>query len=313
MDVYNQNSLPSSFQTVRAIKKLFLLADGYNMKATCFAKGKTVMKVSLSTLHETAESTTTVFDEMHGADRTLVFDDRLDIPEQAAVTSVPRPLNIVIPLPVPWFYQLTPNRGRKSPPTTLVIDYQIFTKQSDDDYVLEMAGYCKSAYKSFGKNGVGYVGSRNRLPLVLTTGNRAYATGALSFNFANALKKAPVKLLLRAGPFSNWPALPLPGGCNVLVPPVVIDSKIANDTGAGKFYWALPRTQDIVGIQLHAQAVATDINANSAELETSLGVSTAICGPYGVSRLVQLNGKNAATNPIALSNNYGFAHVIAFQ
>ena len=313
MDVYNAAELPTSFQLPRQLQGVVLRADKRNNTTTYGKKRNILMTFNVSTSQQTAESTLVEFEDFHGADRTSVFDGRLDVPLQLKPTqpAEPRPLNIVVPFDAPWFYDLSPVRGGAKSPSTLVLDYQVHDKVTSGAYELDMAGFCTATSTPFGRgaNCLSSIGKQ----LQISANTRVYANGNLVYTVTDALPNNLVTLLLRVGPRSGFPGVALDNAqqCYLNLIPQLRQSLAADKSGIARFQYPIPRIGGLRGVPVHAQAFAYDINANSAEHVGSLGLTTPICGPYGVCQLMNLNQGSKATK--AQSNVYGLAHVVGFR
>jgi hypothetical protein len=313
MDVYDRAELPASFQFPRLITQVTLRADERNNAVLYPQKRNILLDLSISTSHATAELTSLVYDEFHGRDRVDVFSGRLDVPLQSvpSVPSSPRPHNVAIPFAQTWYFNLSPSRGGAKAPSTLVLDYQVAEKITGSDYVLDQTGFCSSVSSPFGL-GATCLGSGGK-PVTIQADGRAYANNDLIYTVQGVIPTNAIRLIVKVGPLGTPVPVPidLAAGCYINFIPMLTFTGTANARGEGIFTYPIPRSQNLVGLDVHAQAAGYDINANSGAHVSSLGLTTTVCGPRGVCQLMQLN--SGSTSPSAQSNVYGMAHVVEFR
>jgi hypothetical protein len=295
-----------------------------------------------TTSRRAADASTTFADNFDsiGSDATQVVTNlRLQLPAQPATNGV-RAANIAIPFSVPFVYGGTPLHTGNPVPAGLIIDLLIVSQPgpaTGQQYRLDGIGSCSSSVQTFGQ-GLNCLANRNGGAagnlVDLQPGSSMLAGAAYAYAVTGMPPSTAFMVMISGVPHGTFlgqpvpfalfdpsnPNLPPPNtpllysapDCWISVPLAVGLTGTADVNGTGSVSINLPPGRNLLGQSLFAQAMVYDQTANPLQVVTSLGKSSTICGPLGVTRIYQayvLNG----TPPTVGSVSAGACAIIEVQ
>jgi len=274
------------------------------------AKGWIDISVLLSTTHANSATASGTFADNYGEDATWTISyGRIQLPAQPLAAAGPRPANIDLMFPTPWFYGLTPARHNQPAPTNLLVEIWI-QAQPAGAYRIDNLGGCVAPTTTFGNQGPLCLVPGNAAP-TLTTDASMLAGSNFTWTVGNGPANAPfllaINLTNQGGLFGQAayplpypmfdptnPALPSPAlvsmrwpapDCWLNIDPVVNLFGVCNSAGVGTILTHLPPGRQFVGTVLFGQGILYSQTANQLQLVTTLGRGSTICGPLGVVRI----------------------------
>jgi len=310
--IYDAGELP--WQGPRAIQGISLRADNGTPQAAgtaIAAKGFLDVSVFLSTTYRTSSTMSATFADNRGEDVTLVLSyQRIQLPAQPAVGVGPRPANIDLMFPAPWFYGLTPARPNRPAPDNLLVEIWVHS-QPAGSYRLDNLGGCIAVASDFGNQGPACtVPGATGMP-TLSTAEAMLAGSNFTWTLTHGPANAPFVLALAAsnlGGLFGQAAFPLPypmfdpsnpsqpsaalaalrwpaPDCWFNIDPGPMVFGVCDATGLGNLITPLPAGRQNVGQTLFGQCIVLAQTANPLQLVTTLGRQSTICGPLGVARV----------------------------
>lgn len=310
--LYDAAELPWSGP--RAIAGIALRADNGTPLAAgnaLAAKGFLDVSVRLSTTYRTAATASAVFAENRGEDSTLVLSmARIQLPAQPAQGVGPRPANIDLMFPAPWFYGLTPARPNQPPPDSLLVEILIHS-QPTGSYRLDNLGGCTAPAADFGNQGPLCTVPGAAGQPTLGTDTAMLAGQPFTWTIEHGPPNAPYVLfgaLTSQGALYGNPAFGLPypmfdpanpsqpstalaalrysaPDCWFNVDPATTIFALCDATGRGSLTVTLPAGRANVGLTLFGQGLILAQTANALQMVTTKGRQSTICGPLGVARI----------------------------
>lgn len=310
--IYDAAELP--WQGPRAIHGISLRADNGTPQAAgtaIAAKGFLDVSVFLSTTYRSSSTMSPTFTDNRGEDVSLVLSfQRIQLPAQPAIAAGPRPANIDLMFPTPWFYGLTPARPNRPAPANLLVEIWVHS-QPAGSYRLDNLGSCVAVASDFGNQGPqctvpGAVGAPT-----LSSAEAMLAGGNFAWTLQHGPANAPFVLTLAAsnqGGLFGQAAFPLPypmfDPTNPALPAAALASLrwpapdcwfnidpgpmlfgVCDASGLGTIITPLPAGRQNVGQTLFGQCIVLAPTANPLQLVTTRGRQSTICGPLGVARL----------------------------
>ncbi len=325
MAIYEADELP--WTGPKLISGLRFRAD-WNGGVATPAKQYLSLELWMSTSTVDTSSVSKTFGENHGNDRTMVFDRvPVSLPAQAQMPSTataPRPCDVAFPLSTPWYYGLTPSVTADQNPRTLVLEIRTY-QTVKGAYFMDNPTGCSIPTSNFGKQDPLCLTSL-KSPLTIASSSSIMAGSHIEYRITGLEPAYPALVLVglsSTGTMFGKPvpvaldtiaalANPNPGNpitapdCFVNVEPVLsIPVTIRSSTPPilGTARLTLPGNRALVGQSFFAQAISNDLAANNFQFTTSLGLKTTVCGPAGVTRIIELNSATAVTG----STNTGSA------
>lgn len=333
MCIYDPEELP--WTGPRVITAIAFRADNPVPGTTSYAAIQYVTcSLIIGTTSRRAADASTTFDnnfDSIGSDATQVVTNlRLQLPAQPATNGV-RAANIVIPFTLPFVYGSSPVHGQNPPSAGLIFDLLIVSQPgpaSGQQYRLDGIGSCSSSVQTFGQ-GLNCLANRNGGAagnlLDLEPGASMLAGAAYAYTLTGMPPNTPFLVNVSGRlqgtffgqpvPFAlfdpNNPNLPPPNtpllysapDCWINLPLAVGLSGASDANGTGVVSINLPPGRNLLGQSLFAQAMVYDQTANPLQVVTSLGKSSTICGPLGVTRIYQsypLNGTPPTVGSVAV-------------
>lgn len=328
--IYDAAELPWSGP--RQINGISLRADNGTPAAPgapIAAKGWIDISVLMSTTHANSATASATFEANHGEDWSWALaGGRIQLPAQAAAPVGPRPANIDLLFPTPWFYGLTPARNGQPPPQNLLVEIWIHA-QPAGSYRIDNLGGCFAPVSNFGNQGPACLTPGNPLP-TLSTDASMLAGSTFTWSIANGPANAPFVLaiaLTNQGGLYGQSAYPLPypmfdplnpsqpsaalaalhwsaPDCWFNLDPATTLFGVCDSAGAGALVTNLPAGRQHVGLTLFGQGYVYSQTANPLQVITTLGRSSTICGPLGVTRIYAFyNGSGTPPPPAPTSGS----------
>lgn len=324
--IYDAEDLPWSGP--RLITRVSLRADNPDGATSFPQKGFLFVSMLLSTTSARAENASTRFEDNYGRDAMVVIDNMpLMLPAQPLwpPSSGPRPANIDFVLTTPWFFGLTPIRDSNGVmPSNLLVEIRVHS-QPTGTYRIDNLGNCSMPPVPMGTPPGPLCHSVGLGALALTAGSSMVAGSSFGWTVTNCEPSAPVVLFLGVAPqafLGGNPALPLPvplwdaanptqlppalgallpllrfsaPDCFLEVSPNAMMFGAANASGVCTINVALSPSRSLVGLDVHAQAIAYAQTANPLQVVTSGGLRSTVCGPLGAARIYALGNDAAVT------------------
>ncbi len=310
-----------SFADNRRINGLRLRMDGE--RGAMNSKQFLTIDVWISTSYVEASGASENFDQNHGNDRVKVLNfekvvlPALDLLDPALL---PRPFELELDFNRinghATNYGLTPVRVGREVPKSLVVDIHVL-EQPGGAYWMDTPFMCTSPSQSFSDPLENCLTGSGQA-LQLTASDDIRAGGAVTYEIRNLPADAPFAVIISSIPGGQIAGLPLPlhlggpapilglpaDGCFVYLNPLSVRSAAGDPAGFGTLSFTVPADLNLVDQQVYAQAFCIDISANTLGIVTSHRLSSLICGPLRVARVVgtgpAFGGSGAVTLGAAL-------------
>ncbi|MHC5064621.1 MAG: hypothetical protein ACYTG5_11685 [Planctomycetota bacterium] len=299
--IYEAGTL--SFSDNRRINGLRLRMDGERGAMT--GKQFLTIDVWISTSHVTASGANENFDQNHGNDRVKVLNfEKVALPtlSQLDPALLPRPFELELDFDRinghATNYGLTPVRVGRELPKSLVVDIHVL-EQPGGSYWMDSPFMCTSPSQTFSDPAEDCLTGAGQA-LQLSSSDDIRAGGVVIYEVRDLPADAPFAVIISPQAGGQIAGLPLPlhlggptpilglpaDGCYVHVNPLAVRSTAADAAGFGSLSFMVPADLNLVDQQIYSQAFCLDISANLLGIVTSHRLSSLICGPLRVARVV---------------------------
>lgn len=299
--IYETATLP--FSDNRRINGIRLRMDGE--RGAMNAKQFLTIDVWISTSHVSASEADEAFDKNHGNDRVKVLNfEKVALPalNQLDPTLLPRPFELELDFDKinghATNYGLTPVRVGRELPGSLVVDIHVL-EQPGGSYWMDTPFMCTSPSQTFKDPQENCLTGAGEA-LLLSSSDDIRAGGVVTYEVRNLPVAAPFAVLISPVEGGQIAGLPLPlhlggavpvlglpaDGCYVHLNPLALRSGAADAAGLGSLSFMVPADLNLVNQQIYSQAFCLDISANFLGAVTSHRLSSMICGPLRVARVV---------------------------